>query len=100
MSQVRKNAASQRWQYASVDFESRQVAEEPKRRWNERLTAVRDIEATLSRLRDQEERQGMSTDEREACLALGANLVDRRAVDPETPRQLRLRDALVEIVLQ
>ncbi len=93
--------ADRAWrQYNSVDFENRQVAVELERRWNERLIAVQEIEATLSRLRNKEERQGMSAEERAACLALGEDLErawTHERVTPEVRKRI-LRAALEEVI--
>lgn len=93
--------ADRAWrQYDAVDFENRQVAGELERRWNERLVAVREIEAALSRLRDKEERHGMSADERAACMELGADLErawTHERVTPEVRKRI-LRAALEDVV--
>ena len=93
--------ADRAWrQYDSVDVGNRQVAGELERRWNERLIAVSEIEATLTRLRIRQESCGMSAREREACLALGADL-ERAWTDAKVSPEVRkriLRAALVEVV--
>ena len=94
--------ADRAWrQYDSVDCGNRQVAAELERRWNERLIAVGGIEATLAQLRIREEGCGMSVQEREACLALGADL-ERAWTDVKVTPEIRkriLRAALVEVVV-
>ena len=93
--------ADRAWrQHDSVDARSRQVAGELERRWNERLIAVSEIEATLTRLRIRQESCGMSMQEREACLALGTDPERARTdvkVSPEIRKRI-LRAALVEVV--
>lgn len=93
--------ADRAWrQYDSVDVENRQVAGELERRWNERLITVSEIEATLARLRIREESCEMSAQEREDCLALGADL-ERAWTDEKVTPEIRkriLRAALVEVV--
>lgn len=87
-------------QYDAVDFENRQVAGELERRWNERLIAVQEIEARLSDLRSRPCRQGMSAEERAACMDLGADLErawTHHAVTPQVRKRI-LRAALEEVV--
>ncbi len=94
--------ADRAWrQYDSVDAENRQVAGELERRWNERLIAACEIEATLSRLHDKPERQGMSAEERATCLALGADLERAWTHDRVTPevRKHILRAALEDVIV-
>ncbi len=92
--------ADRAWrQYDAVDFENRQVAAELERRWNERLIAVREIEAELSRLRAESQSQAMSEEERAACLELGADLEQawtHERVTPEVRKRI-LRAALEDV---
>ena len=87
-------------QYDAVDPENRQVAGELERRWNARLTEVRQIEAALAASRQEVERSAMSIGEREACLVLGENL-ERAWFHPWAGPEIRkriLRAVLEEVV--
>ncbi len=92
--------ADRAWrQYDAVDFGNRQVAAELERRWNERLIAVRETEAALSRLRAESQSRAMSEEEREACLELGADLErawTHERVTPEVRKRI-LRAALEDV---
>ena len=61
-------------QYDAVDPDNRLVAGELERRWNDRLTVVRQREETVSELRQRVEHDTLSGDEREEYVALGADL--------------------------
>ncbi len=87
-----RHEADRAWrQYDAVDVGNRQVAAEPGRRWNERLTAVREIEGTLSRLCAEPRNRAMSAEQRVACLELGADLErawTHAGVTPEVRRHI------------
>ena len=61
-------------QYDAVDPENRQVAGELERRWNERLIAVQTVTDALERARETNVNVGLSKEDRNACLELGANI--------------------------
>ena len=61
-------------QYDAVDPENRQVAGELERRWNERLIAVQAVTDALERTREANVNVGLSKEDRNACLELGANI--------------------------
>ena len=100
LERARYEAGRAERQYDAVDFENRQVAGELERRWNERLTAVHEIEARLSDLRSRPCRLEMSAEERAACMDLGADLERAWTHDAVTPqvRKRILRAALEEVV--
>ena len=87
-------------QYDSVDPENRQVAGELERRWNERLTTVRDLETRLTVQRAAIDHRGMTEAERVSCLSLGADLQQawqHDNVSAQTRKRI-LRVAIEEIV--
>ena len=100
LERARYEAVRAERQYDAVDFENRQVAGELERRWNERLTAVQEIEARLSDLRSRPCRHEMSAGERAACMELGADLERAWTHDAVTPqaRKRILRAAVEEVV--
>jgi len=89
-----------RRQYDAVDPDNRLVAGELERRWNDRLTVVRQREQTVSGLRQRAERDTLSVDERNEYLALGADLErawTHERASPESRKRI-LRAVLVEVV--
>ena len=87
-------------QFDAVDPDNRLVAGELERRWNDRLTVVRQREQTVSELHQRAEHDALSADEREEYLALGADLErawTHERASPESRKRI-LRAALVEIV--
>ncbi|MCY4026145.1 MAG: helix-turn-helix domain-containing protein [Acidobacteria bacterium] len=89
-----------RRQYDAVDPDNRLVAGELERRWNERLEAVRQRQEVVSERFASREHEALSVEEREECLALGADL-DRvwhhEGATPEGRKRI-LRALLVEVV--
>ena len=89
-----------RRQYDAVDPDNRLVAGELERRWNDRLTVVREREQTVSELRQRTEQDTLSADEREEYLALGIDLErawTHERASPESRKRI-VRAVLVEIV--
>ena len=89
-------------QYDAVDPENRQVAGELERRWNERLIAVQTITGALERAREANVNVGLSEEDRNACLELGANIEQawtHEGVTPEIRKRI-LRAALEEIMVR
>ncbi len=87
-------------QFDAADPDNRLVVGELERRWNDRLGVVRQREQAVSELRQRVERDALSADEREDCLALGADLERawrHERASPESRKRI-LRAALVEIV--
>ena len=87
-------------QYDAVDPDNRLVAGELERRWNDRLTVVRQREQTVSELRQRVEHDTLSGDEREEYVALGADLErawTHERASPESRKRI-VRTVLVEIV--
>lgn len=87
-------------QYDAVDPDNRLVAGELERRWNDRLTVVRQREQTVSELRKRVEHDALSADEREEFLALGADLErawTHERASPESRKRI-VRAVLEEIV--
>ena len=87
-------------QYDAVDPDNRLVAGELERRWNDRLTIVRQREQTVSELRQRVEHDALSGDEREEYVALGADLErawTHERAGPESRKRI-VRAVLEEIV--
>ena len=87
-------------QYDAVDPDNRLVAGELERRWNDRLTIVRQREQTVSELRQRVEHDALSADQREEYLALGVDLArawTHERASPESRKRI-IRAVLVEIV--
>ena len=91
-----------RRQYDAVDPQNRQVAGELERRWNERLIAVQTITDARERAREASVNIGLSEEDQNACLELGANIEQawtHEGVTPEIRKRI-LRAALEEIMVR
>ena len=102
LERARYEAGRAERQYDAVDPENRQVAGELERRWNDRLAEVRRLDVALEELRAEAVQDGMSAEERRACLALGDDL-ERAWNHPGAGSEIRkriLRAALVEVVVK
>ena len=90
-----------RRQYDVVDPDNRLVAGELERRWDDRLTVVRQREQTVSELRQRVEHDALSAAEREEYLALGADFErawTHERASPESRNRI-VRAVLREIVV-
>jgi hypothetical protein len=98
LQQARYEAARAQRQYDAADPENRLVAGELERRWNERLTAVRDLELEIDRLEDRSELV-LTPADRERLMALGQDLA--RACPGATPetRKKIIRTVIHEIIV-
>ena len=88
-------------QYDAVDPENRLVASELERRWNESLTVVRQREQAVADQGARSAASALSTEDREAFLALGRDL-ERAWSHERTSAESRkriVRAVLVEIVV-
>jgi hypothetical protein len=88
-----------RRQYDAVEPENRIVAAELERRWNERLLAVRDLEAKLQQI-DARPPPSLSEQERSDLMMLGTDLAQawhHPAASADTRKRI-LRTVLVEII--
>ena len=75
---------------------------ELERRWNERLIAVQTVTDALERAREANVNVGLSKEDRNACLELGANIEQawtHEGVTPEIRKRI-LRAALEEIMVR
>jgi excisionase family DNA binding protein len=100
LQQARYEAARAQRQFDSADPENRLVASELERRWNERLVAVRDLEAEVDRL-DADKAPAFSEADRERLMTLGRDLL-RAWNSPGTTAETRkkiLRIVISEIVV-
>jgi excisionase family DNA binding protein len=101
LEQARFEAARAHRQYDAVDPGNRLVASELERRWNERLAAAAKLQANLDRF-DAEHGSGLTSQQREALLDLGADL-PRAWNHPNVcsdSRKRILRAVLKEIVVR
>ena len=100
LEQARYEVARAQRQYDAVDATNRLVAAELERRWNAALRTQAQLEEELEALR-QERPQGISAQQRDTLLALGADL--RRLWEhPQSSPELKkriLRTVLTEIVV-
>ena len=74
LQQARYEAVRAQRQYDAADPDNRLVTGELERRWNERLTAVRDLELEIDRL-DRDTAPPLTESDRERLMALGHDLV-------------------------
>jgi DNA invertase Pin-like site-specific DNA recombinase len=101
LEQARYEAARARRQYDTVDPDNRLVAAELEKRWNERLTTVRALEAEHEALTASPS-IALGPAERERLLALGADLEFAwmsPGVKPETKKRI-LRTLIEEIIVR
>jgi DNA invertase Pin-like site-specific DNA recombinase len=101
LEQARFEVGRARRQYDAVDPDNRLVAAELEKRWNERLAAMRDLEAEIEALTASPS-VDMKPADRERLLALGADL--QRAwtspgVTPATKKRI-LRTLIEEIIVR
>ena len=73
LQQARYEAAHARRQYDAVDPDNRLVAGELERRWNEKLSAVRQLEDQVETL-DAQRQPALDAQERDQLMRLGADL--------------------------
>lgn len=98
--QARYEAARAQRQYDAVDATNRLVAAELERRWNAALRTQADLEQELEALR-QDRPHSISEQQRDALLALGADLRrlwEHPASSPEWKKRV-VRTVLTEIVV-
>jgi hypothetical protein len=101
LEQARYEAARARRQYDAVDPDNRLVASELEKRWNERLTEVRAIEAELDRLTAAPSVR-LSPVDRERLMSLGADLErawNSPGVANETKKRI-VRTLIDEIIVR
>lgn len=99
LEQARFEARHAQRQYEAVDPDNRLVAAELERRWNDRLTSVRELEQQLTSAQ-QRALPSLTADERKQVAALGEDL-QRAWNDPQATAETRkrlVRAALKEIV--
>ena len=99
LQQARYESNRAQQQYDLVDPANRIVAAELERRWNERLLAVRELEAKLEQMQTRG-RPSLSEVERTQLLTLGTDLErawSHPAATPETRKRI-LRTVIVEII--
>jgi excisionase family DNA binding protein len=97
---ARYDAARAQRQYDATDPDNRLVAGELERRWNERLSAVHDLECEIERL-DADTVPPLSDADRERLMALGHDLVrawESPGATPETRKKI-LRTVISEIIV-
>jgi len=100
LQQARYEAARAQRQYDVADPENRLVAGELERRWNERLVAVRNLEAEIGRL-DADKEPILTDAERERLMALGRDLVqawESPGATSETRKKI-IRTVISEIIV-
>lgn len=101
LEQARYEVVRARRQYDAVDPDHRLVASELERRWNEQLTAVRELESQLQRI-DEQIPPSLSGAEREQLMRLGGDL-ERAWQHPGATAAMRkriLRTVLHEIIVR
>ena len=101
LEEARFRADEARWRYGAVNPDNRLVADNLERLWSDRLEAVNECEDRLSRAKAQSRHRGLTPEEREAWLSMGAALerVWRHEAAPPQLRKRILRAALVEIIV-
>lgn len=100
LQQARYEATRAQRQYDVADPENRLVAAELERRWNERLVAVRNLEAEIGRL-DADKEPILTDAERERLMALGRDLVqawESPGATSETRKKI-IRTVISEIIV-
>jgi hypothetical protein len=100
LQQARYEAARAQRQYDVADPENRLVAGELERRWNERLVAVRNLEAEIGRL-DADKEPILTDADRERLMALGRDLVqawESPGATSETRKKI-IRTVISEIIV-
>jgi excisionase family DNA binding protein len=100
LQQARYDASRAHRQYDAIDPDNRLVADELERRWNERLIAVRDLEAEIDQLGANTGRH-LSNDDKHRLMSLGEDLArvwDGTAATPETRKKI-IRTVISEIVV-
>jgi hypothetical protein len=100
LQQARYEAARAQRQYDAADPENRLVAGELERRWNERLTAVQDLEFEIDQLEARSE-PALTPADRERLMALGQDLArawESPGATPETRKKI-IRTVIQEIVI-
>ena len=101
--QARYEAERARRQYDAVDPENRLVAGELERRWNERLTRLRDLDQALESL-DVQQAPTISAEDRTRLMALGEDLArawDSPGASAETRKKiirLLIKEIIVDVV--
>jgi excisionase family DNA binding protein len=100
LQQARFEASRAQRQYDAIDPDNRLVASELERRWNERLTAVGDIESEIEQL-DAGAGQPLSSEDKMRLMSLGEDL-DRAwnspGATPETRKKI-IRTVISEIIV-
>ena len=102
--QVQYEAARARRQYNAVDPDNRLVASELERRWNEKLTQLRDLEAEIESLNQVEHAPALSIEDRTKLMTLGRDLVKAwksPGVSIETRKKiirLLVKEIIVDVV--
>jgi excisionase family DNA binding protein len=100
LQQARYEAARAQRQYDVADPENRLVTGELERRWNERLVAVRNLEAEIDRL-DADGEPILTESDRERLMALGQDLVhawESPGATSETRKKI-IRTVISEIIV-
>ena len=100
LQQARYEAARVQRQYDVADPENRLVAGELERRWNERLVAVRNLEAEIGRL-DADKESILTEADRERLMVLGQDLVqawESPGATSETRKKI-IRTVVSEIII-
>jgi DNA invertase Pin-like site-specific DNA recombinase len=101
--QARYEAARARRQYDAIDPDNRLVAGELERRWNEKLTQLRDLETQLESLDRATGAPALSAEDRARLMTLGMDLVkawNSPGVSIETRKKivrLVVREIVVDI---
>jgi excisionase family DNA binding protein len=102
--QAQYEAARAHHQYDAVDPDNRLVAGELERRWNEKLTQLRDLEMQLDNLNQTEQTPALSAEDRARLMSLGKDLAkawDSPGVSAETRKKiirLLIKEIIVDVV--
>jgi excisionase family DNA binding protein len=100
LQQARYEAARLHRQYDVADPENRLVTSELERRWNERLTAVRDLEVEIERL-EADKAPALTEVDRDRLMVLGHDLVrawESPGITPEARKKI-IRMIISEIIV-
>jgi hypothetical protein len=100
LQQARYEAVRAQRQYDAADPENRLVTGELERRWNERLTAVQDLEFEIDQLESGSE-PAIAPADRERLMALGQDLArawESPGATPETRKKI-IRTVIHEIIV-
>lgn len=102
--QAQYEAARAHHQYDAVDPDNRLVAGELERRWNEKLTQLRDLEMQLDNINQTEQTPALSAEDRARLMSLGKDLAmawNSPGVSAETRKKiirLLIKEIIVDVV--